>query len=139
MTLPAEQHASDIVSLSLVLDVFLKLGIVLLLIYLSLRLLRRYGQQAPVLPGKAGLEGKLGKWLTPWLVQPPDGMAVRTLQVHPLNRQVTLYLLEVEARRLLLSVSGQQVQLLGEWPTDRPLDRSHDPPHDPPSESEENS
>ncbi|HEY9839513.1 MAG TPA: flagellar biosynthetic protein FliO, partial [Candidatus Obscuribacterales bacterium] len=136
----AEQHASDIVSLSLVLDVFLKLGIVLLLIYLSLRLLRRYGQQAPVLPGK-GLEGKLGKWLTPWLVQPPDGMAVRTLQVHPLNRQVTLYLLEVEARRLLLSVSGQQVQLLGEWPADRaadrPLDRPLDRPHDPPSESEE--
>lgn len=111
---PAEQLASGTLSPALVLDVFLKLGIVLILIYVSLRLLRRYGQQAPVVQGV----GKAPVWLTSLLggLSPPDSdVPLRTLQIHPLNRQVTLYLLEVDSRRLLLSVTPTQVQLLKDW------------------------
>lgn len=111
---PAEQLASGSLSFALVADVFLKLGIVLILIYLSLRLLRQYARQAPVLPPGYGLPGRLSQWLQRETVPLPT--AVRTLQVHPLNRQVTLYLIECEDQRLLMSVSGQQVQLLSQWP-----------------------
>jgi flagellar biogenesis protein FliO len=115
---PVEQLASGTLSPVLVLDVFLKLGIVLLLLLISLRLLRRYSQQASVLPG-SGLQSRLGQFLehilspSPQLEQP-----IRTLSVHPLSRNVTLYLVEVESRKLLLAVSPTEVRPLGEWPAD---------------------
>ena len=120
---PAEQLASGTLSPALVLDVFLKLGIVLLLILISLRLLRRYSQQASVLPG-SGLEGKLGgklgQAMNLLLGQSPEAVVqpIRTLSVHPLSRQVTLYLIEVESRKLLLAVSPTEVRPLGEWPAE---------------------
>lgn len=107
---PAEQLASGTLSLALVLDVFLKLGIVLILIYVSLRLLRRYAQQAPVAQAPNWLSQMLGG-----LSQSAPDQPLRTLQIHPLNRQVSLYLIEVDSRRLLLSVSQSDVKLLKEF------------------------
>lgn len=99
----AEQLASGILTPALVLEVFLKLGIVLILVYLSLRLLRQYSQQNPA-----------ANWLQAF--KSVDTVkSLRTLQVHPLNRQVTLYLIECEGRKILLSANGQQVTALSEW------------------------
>lgn len=85
------------------LELLFKLGLVLLLIYGSLYLLRRYVAHLPQLSGKLSAADR----------------PLQIVQVQAINRQVTLYLLEVEqppeARRLLISVSGQQVELLSEW------------------------
>lgn len=114
----ADQLASGVLTPGLILDVLLKLGIVLILVYLSLRLLRRYAQQAPILPPDHphALPARLNLRL-PRLFgqQAPSLSSIRTLQVHSLNRQVTLYLIACDARRMLVSVSGQQVVLLSAW------------------------
>lgn len=127
----ADQLASGVLTPGLILDVLLKLGIVLILVYLSLRLLRRYAQQAPILPPDHphALPARLNVRLAQLFGQSGPALAspIHTLQVHPLNRQVTLYLIECEGRRLLLSVSNQQAQLLSEWPAPLPnSDRNPD-------------
>lgn len=86
-------------TLGFALEVILKLGLVLVLIYVSLRLLR----QAPLrLPG--------------WPGAPTEQGPLRVVQVQPLNRMTSLYLIEAADRQLLLSVQANQVQMLSEWP-----------------------
>ncbi|MGV3523615.1 MAG: flagellar biosynthetic protein FliO [Candidatus Sericytochromatia bacterium] len=106
---PAEQLAQGQLTLGFALEVVLKLGLVVVLIYISLRLLR----QAPLrLPG--------------WPGAPTDPGPLRVIQVQPLNRMTSLYLIEVPDRQLLVSVQANQVQMLSEWPL---------PPHTPPLET----
>lgn len=103
---------------ALLLDVVLKLGIVLLLIYLSLRLLRRYGQQASSLP-PGPLQSKVAALLGQSF-GPLEAGELRVLQVQPLNRQLQLYLVAIGPRRLLLSVGLSEARLLSEWRDDEP-------------------
>lgn len=100
----AEHLANGVLEPSLFLDVLLKLGLVLFLVYFSLRLLRQYSHQLPSLSVFKDLQ-------TQSQTQP-----VQILQVKPLNRQVTLYLVRCNQRQLLISVNGQHSQLLGDWP-----------------------
>lgn len=88
----------------------LKLGFVLLLIYFSFYLLRRLALQADQGTLWQGLKG----------LQSQHSDTIQTVAVQPLGRQATLYVLEVDSRRLLVAVQPQQpVQLLSEWPTER--------------------
>ena len=79
-------------------ELALKLCLVIFLIYVSAWLLKK---RSIHLPG-------LSRWTTA-----PSDLLMHTLAVHPLTPGVSLYLVEVEKRRLLLSVSAQQpAQLL---------------------------
>lgn len=105
----AEQLAQGQLTLGIMLEVMLKLGFVLLLIYFSFYLLRRAAQQ----DGQGPLWQRL-RGLSVGSVSQAE--AIETLAIKPLGRQATLYLVEVDARRLLLAVQPQQpVQLLSEW------------------------
>jgi len=101
----AEQLAQGQLSFSLLLELALKLGLVIVLIYFSFYLLKRYSQHTGTLPWAKSL-AKSG-----------TDQSIQTLCVHPLGHQATLYLLEVDAQRLLVSVSPQQVQVLSQWPS----------------------
>lgn len=104
----AEQLAQGQLTFGIVLEVMLKLGFVLLLIYFSFYLLRRAAQQDGQGPLWQRLRG---------LSAGPQAEAIQTLAIKPLGRQTTLYLVEVDARRLLVAVQPQQpAQLLSEWP-----------------------
>lgn len=106
----AEQLAQGQLTLGIMLEVMLKLGFVLLLIYFSFYLLRRAAQQDGPGPLWQRLRGLSASGAS-------QAEAIETLAVKPLGRQTTLYLLEVDTRRLLVAVHPQQpVQLLSEWP-----------------------
>ncbi|MBF2055169.1 MAG: flagellar biosynthetic protein FliO [Candidatus Sericytochromatia bacterium] len=106
----AEQLAQGQLTFGIVLEVMLKLGFVLLLIYFSFYLLRRAARQEGQGPLWQRLRG---------LSALPQADRIETLAIKPLGRQTTLYLLEVDTRRLLVAVQPQQpLQLLSEWPTD---------------------
>ena len=110
----AEQIASGQFSSSLLIGLGLKLGFVLALIYLSLYLLKRYG-----------LERKLS---LPLLRQGQNfsEQTIEVKAVQALNRQSSLYLIEVNHREILLSVTlTGETQILTEWPS------SQEPPQNP--------
>lgn len=95
----SEQVVSGQIQATGWLELLLKLALVLLLVYVAAFLLQK---------------GALAAWLARWQ-KIPEGAAgsMRTLAVHPLTPQVSLYLVEIEKRKLLLSVSAQaQAQLL---------------------------
>ncbi len=100
--------ANGVLEPTLFFDVLLKLGLVLFLVYFSLRLLRKYSHQLPSLSVFKDLKSQ------------SQTQALQILQVKPINRQVTLYLLRCNQRQLLISVNGQQTCLLGDWPETEP-------------------
>ena len=77
---------------------------VLFLVYFSLSLLSKYSHQLPSLYVFKDLKSQ------------SQNQALQILQVKPINRQVTLYLLRCNQRQILISVNGQQTSLLGDWP-----------------------
>lgn len=94
----SEQVVSGQIQATGWLELLLKLALVLLLVYIAAFLLQ-----------KGSLAGVLSRWRP---ISEGSG-AIRTLAVHPLTPQVSLYLVEIEERKLLLSVSAQaQPQLL---------------------------
>lgn len=101
----AEQIANGQFSSSLLIGLSLKLGLVLALIYLSLYLLKRFG-----------LEKKLS---LPLLRQGQSfDQSIKIKAIQALNRQNSLYLIEVNDRQMLLSVSlSGEPKLLSEWPS----------------------
>ena len=101
---PAQQIASGQLTIFVLLGVVLKLGLVIILIYGSAYLLKRYGhyflnfQNAP---------------------QKSD-QALEIIHVLTLQRGVTLYLLQAAQVQILISVSGTEVRQLSEWPIPPP-------------------
>ncbi len=95
----AQQIANGQLTPFVLLDVVLKLGLVLFLIYGSAYLLKRYGHQI--------LNFQVSK-------NKPD-QALEILQVQALQRGVTLYLLQAPHSQILISVSGTEVRRLSEW------------------------
>ncbi|PIQ28604.1 hypothetical protein COW36_12470 [bacterium (Candidatus Blackallbacteria) CG17_big_fil_post_rev_8_21_14_2_50_48_46] len=94
----SEQVLSGQVNSAGWLELILKLALVVLLIYATAFLLQKRNLRFPF--GAQALPG----------VPPSE---IRTVAVHPLTSGVSLYLVEVENRRLLLSVSAQSsAQLL---------------------------
>lgn len=97
----AQQIANGQLTPFVLLDVVLKLGLVLFLIYGSAYLLKRYGHQL------LNLQNPKNK---------PD-QAFEILQVQTLQRGVTLYLLQAAQLQILISVSGTEVRQLAQWPS----------------------
>lgn len=88
----SEQVVSGQIQATGWLELLLKLALVLALVYIAALLL----QKGTLLP-------LFSRWRQ--LSDKPEGM--RTVSVHPLTPQVSLYLVEIEKRKLLLSVSNQ--------------------------------
>lgn len=97
----SEQALQGTLSTTALLELLLKLGVVVGLIYLSAWAWRRWGGKSPALA-----------WNSP-LAQTP----LRVVQVQRLTAQHTVHLLELEGRRLLVATSPQGTQLLSEWPS----------------------
>lgn len=94
----SEQVVSGQIQATGWLELLLKLALVLVLIYVAGLLLQK---------------GSFTPFLSRWRQLPAESDKIKTLAVHPLTPQVSLYLIEVERRKLLLSVSPQtQPQLL---------------------------
>ncbi len=95
MSLP-DQVLSGQIAAAGWLELVLKLALVVILVYISAWLLKKRPSLVP------------GHWSSA-----SSDLLMRTLAVHPLTPGVSLHLVEVEKRRLLLSVSAQHpAQLL---------------------------
>ena len=97
----AQQIANGQLTLFVVLGVVLKLGLVILLIYGSAYLLKRYGHQ----------------FLNLQNANTKSDQTFEIVQVQALQRGVTLYLVQAAHLQILISVSGTEVRHLAEWPT----------------------
>jgi flagellar biogenesis protein FliO len=94
----SEQVLGGQIAVSGWLELGLKLALVLLLVYLAAFLLQR---------------GTLSGFFSRWQPHTSSSDTIKTLAIHPLTPGVSLYLVEVEKRRLLLSISAQtSAQLL---------------------------
>lgn len=100
----AQQIANGQLTAFVLLDVVLKLGLVLFLIYGSAYLLKRYGHQL------LNLQTPKNK----------PNQAFEVVQVQALQRGVTLYVLQTAHSQILISVSGSDVRQLAQWPGPEP-------------------
>ena len=96
----SEQAAQGTLSTTALLELLLKLGFVVALVYLSAWAWRRWGGKPSALP-----------WVPPQTETP-----VRVVQVQRLTPQHAVHVLDVDGRRLLVGTGPQGTELLCQWP-----------------------